>query len=169
MKEIKVGNRRYFIDEKFMKEFEESIHTYGAMSAGWNDNKFTVGETFGDRITRLRQAKGLSQKDLAEKLGVTQGTVSRAEGGKVTLLTPTVLAEALEGDEATVKYGDSFFAEIEPVDDGFDLYFHHSGDELHEEEFKRFKNLLNENAFNLEDDSMQALYEIYFSLKCWES
>ena len=36
---------------------------------------------FGDRLKEIRKSKGLSQKDLAEKLNVTQQTISHFESG----------------------------------------------------------------------------------------
>ena len=51
------------------------------------------------RIRELRQAKGWSQAELAQRAGVTQGNVSRIEGGKVASLDLEVfekLANALD-------------------------------------------------------------------------
>jgi transcriptional regulator with XRE-family HTH domain len=39
--------------------------------------------TFGDEVKRLRTEKGLSQKALAETVGVTQGFISHIEVGLV--------------------------------------------------------------------------------------
>lgn len=47
---------------------------------------------YGDEVKRLRVAAGLSQKELAEKVGVSQGAISqleqgqRTDGGTVSLL-----------------------------------------------------------------------------------
>ena len=41
--------------------------------------------TFGERIARLRREKGLTQEDLAERLGVTQPVVSDYERGRLRL------------------------------------------------------------------------------------
>jgi transcriptional regulator with XRE-family HTH domain len=47
-------------------------------------------------IRTIRKALGLSQAEMAEKLGLTQGTVSRFENGKLDLDERTRLAvEAL--------------------------------------------------------------------------
>jgi transcriptional regulator with XRE-family HTH domain len=49
-------------------------------------------ETMGDRIRTLRQARGLSQSMLAEKLGVTTGAVSHWESGNTqNIKIPTFL------------------------------------------------------------------------------
>ncbi len=42
-------------------------------------------ESFGERIARLRREKGLTQEDLAERLGVTQPVVSDYERGRLRL------------------------------------------------------------------------------------
>jgi transcriptional regulator with XRE-family HTH domain len=48
-------------------------------------------------ITAFRQALGLTQSDLAEKLGVDQATISRLETGKLPINKRTQLAlEALK-------------------------------------------------------------------------
>jgi transcriptional regulator with XRE-family HTH domain len=36
----------------------------------------------GERVTRLREEQGLSKKDLANKAGVTQATIARAEDSR---------------------------------------------------------------------------------------
>lgn len=51
---------------------------------------------YGMDIRTIRKALGLSQAEMAEKLGLTQGTVSRFENGKLDLDERTRLAvEAL--------------------------------------------------------------------------
>jgi len=42
-------------------------------------------ETIGERITRLRKERGLTQKELAEKIGLIQVLVSKYELGKLKL------------------------------------------------------------------------------------
>lgn len=39
----------------------------------------------GDRIRRFRKAKGLNQSDFAEKLGLSESTLSRLENGAVAM------------------------------------------------------------------------------------
>ena len=53
---------------------------------------------FGENVRRLREAKGLTQQRLAEKLYVTRQAVSRWEGGSryPDLMTAKKLAEALD-------------------------------------------------------------------------
>jgi transcriptional regulator with XRE-family HTH domain len=46
---------------------------------------------FGARVKELREAAGLSQKDLAEKIGKTVRTVSRLETGVQEATWPIVL------------------------------------------------------------------------------
>ena len=56
-----------------------------------------MNTTFGERLKQYRRAKGLTQQELADRLGVSNKTVSRweSEGGfpDVSLLVP--LARAL--------------------------------------------------------------------------
>lgn len=55
---------------------------------------------FGERVKELRLAKGLTQLHLADSIGSSESTISRAEKGKhnPTLLWMMKLAEALEVD-----------------------------------------------------------------------
>lgn len=55
--------------------------------------------TIGSRLRRARLAAGLSQVELSKKLGVTQGTISRAEVGRDSRSSTLVeLARALDLD-----------------------------------------------------------------------
>jgi transcriptional regulator with XRE-family HTH domain len=58
-----------------------------------------------DRIRRARLDHGLSQVELAQKLGVTQGTISRAErgNGDIRLGTLLELTRALDLDLVVIK------------------------------------------------------------------
>jgi transcriptional regulator with XRE-family HTH domain len=58
-----------------------------------------------NRIRAARRSKGLSQVDLAQKLGVTQGTISRAEhgNGDIRLGTLLELTRALDLDLVVIK------------------------------------------------------------------
>lgn len=42
------------------------------------------------QILRLRKARGISQKELAKKLGTTQGNIARIEAGKQNFTTSTL-------------------------------------------------------------------------------
>ena len=61
--------------------------------AGVPDIRITVG----DRVRELRQAKGISQEDLAEKAGLDRTYISSIERGKrnISLLNIERLAKAL--------------------------------------------------------------------------
>jgi len=58
-----------------------------------------------DRIRDARLGRGLSQVELAQKLGVTQGTISRAERGQgdIRLGTLLELTRALDLDLVVIK------------------------------------------------------------------
>jgi len=49
-------------------------------------------------IRALREARGLSQRELAERVGTTQSAIARLEGGNVSPSLPTLdkIAEALD-------------------------------------------------------------------------
>lgn len=67
-------------------------------------------ETMGDRIRVLRQAKGLSQADLAERLKVTHGAVSQWENGgtkNIKLHTFLSLCDELGTDPQFLIFGPS--------------------------------------------------------------
>jgi ribosome-binding protein aMBF1 (putative translation factor) len=54
--------------------------------------------TFGDRIRKLRQAKGISQEDLADKAGLDRTYISSIERGKRNISLENIerLAKALK-------------------------------------------------------------------------
>jgi DNA-binding XRE family transcriptional regulator len=58
----------------------------------------TPGELLGERVRELRQKHGLTQVDLAERLGVPQSRVSEIESGSrvPNLITMLRLAAALD-------------------------------------------------------------------------
>ena len=60
--------------------------------------KRTPGETLGDRVRELRQKRGLTQADLAGRLGVPQSRISEIESGTrvPSLVTMLRLAAALD-------------------------------------------------------------------------
>lgn len=51
-------------------------------------------------IRALREARGLSQRELAERVGTTQSAIARLEGGNISPSLPTLdkVAEALEAE-----------------------------------------------------------------------
>jgi DNA-binding XRE family transcriptional regulator len=58
-------------------------------------------------IRALREAKGLSQRELAERVGTTQSAIARLEAGRVSPSLPTLdrVAAAL-GAEVTITIND---------------------------------------------------------------
>lgn len=63
----------------------------------------------GQRIQRLRRQRGITQEQLAEKLGVTVGYISQLERGvtKISLDTLGRICAALRGDMAAILSGAS--------------------------------------------------------------
>ena len=62
----------------------------------------------GQRIRTLRQAKGLSQQELAEAVGVTKAAVMHWETGRTKNIrnhTMLVLVRVLETDQEFLLYG----------------------------------------------------------------
>lgn len=51
-------------------------------------------------IRALREARGLSQRELAERVGTTQSAIARLEGGNISPSLPTLdkIAEALDAE-----------------------------------------------------------------------
>ena len=67
-----------------------------------------TNETMGDRIKTLRQARGLTQEQLGELVGVSKSAVSQWEGGGVAnIKLPTFLRllEALRTDAEYLIFG----------------------------------------------------------------
>jgi transcriptional regulator with XRE-family HTH domain len=66
--------------------------------------KVTAGELFGNRVRELRQKRGLTQVELAERCGVPQARMSEIEKGASapTLVTILRLAVALECKASTL-------------------------------------------------------------------
>jgi transcriptional regulator with XRE-family HTH domain len=65
-------------------------------------------ETMADRIKSLRQARGMTQEQLADYCGVTKSAVSQWESGSTSniRLQPLMrLVEALRTDHAFLIYG----------------------------------------------------------------
>jgi DNA-binding XRE family transcriptional regulator len=62
-------------------------------------------EDVGHRLAQIRKEQGMSQKDLADKMGVSQQLISRVEKGRenVSLSTIKTIAYAL-GKKATIDF-----------------------------------------------------------------
>jgi DNA-binding transcriptional regulator YiaG len=63
--------------ETFHKQLEEDIQIYEALKKG--DKKVLSRLGFGQQLVALRIANGLTQRELAERLGVHESQVSRDE------------------------------------------------------------------------------------------
>lgn len=61
-------------------------------------------ETMGERLRRLRIARGYTQPEFAKLVGVTKGAVSQWEDGSTKNLKLTVLAKVLEVLGTDLKY-----------------------------------------------------------------
>lgn len=61
-----------------------------------------IKERFGKAVREQRMAKGISQEELAMRIGADQAYVSRIEAGQmnVTLETVEQIARALQSDSA---------------------------------------------------------------------
>jgi|GEM_PF-3583320 len=68
------------------------------MARNENLDKSKAQILFGKRVRKLRKARGLTQENLAEKIGKTVDTVSNIERGFTSTPIPTMelIAEALE-------------------------------------------------------------------------
>ena len=58
-------------------------------------------ETIGQRIARFRKQKGITQQQLADKIGITQTLVSDYETGRIRLFDEMVIRIALALNVAT--------------------------------------------------------------------
>ncbi|GAB3753184.1 helix-turn-helix domain-containing protein [Spirosoma pomorum] len=58
----------------------------------------TITERVGEQIREARKAKGLTQKEVGEKMGVTESTYNRYETGEANLSLMTIqkIADALD-------------------------------------------------------------------------
>jgi len=76
----------------------------------FHDGLVEIRKRFGLAVQKHRQAEGISQEELAMRIGADQAYVSRIEAGKmnVTLITAKQLAAAL---------GVDFFEFIDPPGD----------------------------------------------------
>lgn len=77
--------------------------------------KNSTGETFGERLARLRKERGLTQTALAERIGIIQGLVTNYETDRLRMHPEMVLrfAEALE-----ISTDELLGAKARPLTDG---------------------------------------------------
>jgi transcriptional regulator with XRE-family HTH domain len=55
-----------------------------------NQTKVTIGESFGNRIRKLREDKGMTQLDLCKTTGWGQAYLSRLENGGIDVGLETI-------------------------------------------------------------------------------
>jgi DNA-binding XRE family transcriptional regulator len=84
------------VQDKNITSVKKNFSLYFPMKGG-----NAMGETFGERLTRLRQQAGLQQGRLAAIAGIRQSMLSMLEadqrdGAKIQAITAIRLAEALE-------------------------------------------------------------------------
>ena len=77
-KYLLLDERRYY-DEPITKKTLEFIAL----------NKTLDKKAFGKKVSRARRSKGLSQKDLADLVGINNGYLSNIEGGRKVNITPS--------------------------------------------------------------------------------
>lgn len=85
----------------------KDIKGQGSAAAGWAyEDEARISE-FQGLVYRLRKEAGLTQAELAERMGTTQSAVARMEGGgtRPTLETLEKLAVAV-GQELVVGFGE---------------------------------------------------------------
>jgi transcriptional regulator with XRE-family HTH domain len=71
----------------------------------------TLGERLADTLRKLREQMGLTQRDMAAKLGISQPTLARLEGG-----AQNIKLEVLERVCRSLRcdVGDLFSGRVEP-------------------------------------------------------
>ena len=67
-----------------------------SLSTGVKTKDEQLFKEMGARIAQARKARGLTQVQLAEQLGIAQQTLAHYEGGRLRLPVPTLLALATE-------------------------------------------------------------------------
>ena len=75
----------------------KKYHAKGIVFKPEKQVKKPVCENLGKELAAIRREQGLSQKDLAKKIGISQQLISRIEKGgeNISLITLTNLARAL--------------------------------------------------------------------------
>lgn len=61
------------------------------------------GETMGNRMKEVRQAKGMTQSALANKSGVSRGTIAALESGQAKTTTAKTLVKIASALDTTVE------------------------------------------------------------------
>lgn len=84
--------------------------------------------TIGERIKKIRQEKGLSQKELGEKLGVSQQMIGQWETGKAN---PKI--------ETLIKIAEALDCEVSDIDENIIVHRHTVKFELTPEDIERYK------------------------------
>ena len=91
-----------------------------------------MGENFNENLRYAREQKGLSQKDVAEKIGVAKSTYSLYESGN---REPNVQTIKKISDVLNVSADDLLGINSEPTT----IAAHFDGDEYTEEQLERIK------------------------------
>lgn len=60
--------------------------------------------SLGEKVRGLRERLGIKQKDLADRTGITQATISRIESGEIEELKAGTLSRLAEALDASVDY-----------------------------------------------------------------
>lgn len=63
-------------------------------------------EAIGRRIASVRTLRGLTQAELAERAGVAEQTVTRAEKGKLAIVTLIKIGTALDTNQNYLTLGE---------------------------------------------------------------
>lgn len=86
----------------FSKQFAEELEFYKTLKNG-SVPPFESFESIGQALIALRIAKGLAQRELAQKLNVTEAQVSRDERNEYHGITIERAQRVLDSMGATVK------------------------------------------------------------------
>ena len=63
-----------------------------------------MAETLGDRVHFTRRKRGLTQRELADRMGMTNVTISRIEKNAVTDIRPDTLIELAKALDVSTDY-----------------------------------------------------------------
>ena len=115
--------------------------------------KFSVGE----RIQKVRKEKGITQEELAEKIGVKRAAISKYESGSIELTVSMLdkIAAALGTDLNSILDRELFIGEYLP-------YVGYSGETISDEETELIKKYwkLNKKGKQKVADYIKDLCEI---------